>query len=48
MPTFLPKERHSDWLNPKINEVSKIRKIMEIDDPAFDLTAHPEIGRAHV
>ena len=29
MPTFLPEERYSDWLNPEINDVSEIRKLME-------------------
>jgi putative SOS response-associated peptidase YedK len=41
MPTFLPRNRHEDWLNPKINDVAEIRKIIEVDEPAFDLAAHP-------
>ena len=41
MPTFLPENRYDDWLNPKINGVDEIRKIMEVTDPTADLIAHP-------
>jgi putative SOS response-associated peptidase YedK len=41
MPTFLPEERYSDWLNPEINDVSEIRKLMEVADPVANLAAHP-------
>ena len=41
MPTFLPKERYSDWLNPEINDVDEIRKLMEVADPVANLSAHP-------
>ena len=41
MPTFLPEERYSDWLNPEINDVVEIRKLMDVADPVADLVAHP-------
>lgn len=41
MPTFLPKDRWDQWLDPRINKVDEIRKLMEPDSPAFGLTAHP-------
>ena len=41
MPTFLPPERYADWLNPQINEINAIRKIMDVAQPAADLAAHP-------
>ena len=41
MPTFLPEERYSDWLDPEINDVDEIRKLMEVADPVANLSAHP-------
>jgi putative SOS response-associated peptidase YedK len=41
MPTFLPKERWGDWLNPNLSQVEEIRSIMEVRDPAAGLTAYP-------
>jgi putative SOS response-associated peptidase YedK len=41
MPTFLPTDRWGAWLDPKLNEVEEIRKLMELSDPATGLRAHP-------
>jgi putative SOS response-associated peptidase YedK len=41
MPTFLPTDRWSDWLDPKLNEVEEIRQLMELSEPATGLRAHP-------
>ena len=41
MPTFLPTDRWDAWLDPKLNEVEEIRKLMELSDPATGLRAHP-------
>ncbi|CAB4727152.1 MAG: DUF159 family protein [Actinobacteria bacterium] len=41
MPTFLPTDRWDAWLDPKLNEVEEIRKLMELSDPAIGLRAHP-------
>ena len=41
MPTFLPRDRWDSWLDPRIKEVGDIRKIMEVDQPASGLVAHP-------
>lgn len=41
MPTFLPADRYDDWLNPKLNNLAEIRALMEVEDPAQNLTAHP-------
>ena len=44
MPTFLPRERWDEWLNPDLQDVRKIRELMELPVPAKDLQAHP-VGR---
>jgi putative SOS response-associated peptidase YedK len=41
MPTFLPTDRWSAWLDPKLNEVEEIRELMELSEPAAGLRAHP-------
>jgi len=41
MPTFLPTDRWGAWLDPKLNEVDEIRKLMELSEPAIGLRAHP-------
>jgi putative SOS response-associated peptidase YedK len=41
MPTFLPKDRWDSWLDPRINDVAEIRKLMELSAPAAGLAAHP-------
>jgi len=41
MPTFLPADRWDDWLDPKLNEVEEIRSLMNLDQPAAGLIAHP-------
>ena len=41
MPTFLPADRWDDWLDPKLNEVEEIRTLMNLDQPAAGLIAHP-------
>jgi putative SOS response-associated peptidase YedK len=41
MPVFLPKERWQDWMNPKINDVDKIRALMDVPTPDANLRFHP-------
>ena len=41
MPTFLPADRWDQWLDPKLNEVEEIRTLMNLDQPAAGLIAHP-------
>jgi putative SOS response-associated peptidase YedK len=41
MPVFLPRERWADWMNPKINDVEKIRSLMDIPNPEANLGFHP-------
>ena len=41
MPTFLPAERWSAWLDPTLNRVDEIRGLMEVQDPARGLEAYP-------
>jgi len=41
MPTFLPTDRWSAWLDPKLNEIEEIRELMELSEPAAGLRAHP-------
>jgi putative SOS response-associated peptidase YedK len=41
MPTFLPRDSWEAWLDPRIKEVSDIRKIMEVATPTQGLAAHP-------
>jgi putative SOS response-associated peptidase YedK len=41
MPTFLPIDRWDAWLNPNLNEVEEIQKLMQLSDPAAGLRAHP-------
>lgn len=41
MPTFLPADRWSAWLNPALNRVDEIRGLMEVQDPARGLEAYP-------
>jgi putative SOS response-associated peptidase YedK len=41
MPTFLPEDRWGEWLNPELNSVDEIRELLELAEPAKDLSAHP-------
>ena len=41
MPVFLPRDRWADWMNPKINDVEKIRSLMDIPNPDANLGFHP-------
>jgi len=41
MPVFLPRDRWADWMNPKINDVEKIRSLMDIPTPEANLRFHP-------
>ena len=41
MPVFLPRQRWEDWMNPKINDVEKIRSLMDISNPDANLRFHP-------
>lgn len=41
MPVFLPRERWQDWMNPKINDVEKIRSLMDVPTPDANLRFHP-------
>jgi putative SOS response-associated peptidase YedK len=40
MPTFLPVDRWDAWLDPKLNSVEEIQKLMELSEPAKGLRAH--------
>jgi putative SOS response-associated peptidase YedK len=41
MPVFLPRDRWAEWMNPKINDVAKIRSLMDIPNPDANLGFHP-------
>ncbi len=41
MPVFLPRERWEDWMNPKINDVERIRSLMDVPTPDANLRFHP-------
>ena len=41
MPVFLPRQRWQDWMNPKLNDVEKIRSLMDISNPDSNLRFHP-------
>jgi len=41
MPVFLPRDRWADWMNPKINDVAKIRSLIDIPNPDANLGFHP-------
>ena len=41
MPVFLPKQRWADWMNPKINDVERIRSLMDVPTPDANLRFHP-------
>ena len=41
MPTFLPSDRWSAWLDPACNRVDEIRGLMDVQDPAWGLAAYP-------
>jgi hypothetical protein len=45
MPTFLPKERWDSWLDQGLQDVSRIREIMNVHSPAEGIAAHP-VSRA--
>ena len=47
MPTFLPTDRWSAWLDPKLNEIEEIRELMELSEPAAGLRAHPVSTRVN-
>jgi putative SOS response-associated peptidase YedK len=41
MPVFLPRDRWADWMNPKINDVERIRSLMDVPTPDANLRFHP-------
>ena len=41
MPVFLPRDRWADWMNPKINDVERIRSLMDVPNPDANLRFHP-------
>jgi putative SOS response-associated peptidase YedK len=41
MPTFLPKHRWEQWLNPALKEVDQLKLLLEFDNPAIGLRAVP-------
>lgn len=41
MPTFLPKDRWSSWLDPAINRADEIRGLLDVKEPAAGLEAYP-------
>ena len=41
MPVFLPKDRWVDWMNPKLNDVERIRSLMDVPTPDANLRFHP-------
>ena len=41
MPVFLPRQRWQDWMNPKINDVERIRPLMDVPNPDANLRFHP-------
>jgi putative SOS response-associated peptidase YedK len=47
MPTFLPVNRWDAWLDPKLNSVEEIQKLMEFPEPARGLRAHPVSTRVN-
>ena len=47
MPTFLPVNRWDAWLDPKLNSVEEIQKLMELAEPAKRLRAHPVSTRVN-
>jgi len=47
MPTFLPVDRWDAWLDPKLNSVEEIQKLMELPEPAKGLRAHPVSTRVN-
>ena len=47
MPTFLPVNRWDAWLDPKLNSVEEIQKLMELAEPAKGLRAHPVSTRVN-
>jgi len=47
MPTFLPRDRWSAWLDPSITKVDEIRGLMELASPAVGLSAYPVSSRVN-
>jgi len=47
MPTFLPVNRWDAWLDPKLNSVEEIQKLMELPEPTRGLRAHPVSTRVN-
>ncbi len=47
MPTFLPADRWSTWLDPALNQVAEIRRLMEQSRPAHGLSAYPVSSRVN-
>lgn len=41
MPTFLPRDRWEQWLDRSLNDVDKIRGLMELSQPDLGLIARP-------
>lgn len=41
MPVFLPRDRWVDWMNPKLNDVERIRSLMDVPTPDANLRFHP-------
>ena len=45
MPVFLPRQRWQDWMNPKINDVDKIRSLLDVPTPDANVRFRP-VSRA--
>ncbi len=47
MPTFLPRVRWNDWLEPVTKSEVHLKELLEIPDPAYGLQAHPVSSRVN-
>lgn len=47
MPTFLPKDRWSQWLDPQVTSTHEIRALMALEHPAAGLSAYPVSSRVN-
>lgn len=47
MPTFLPRDRWNDWLEPTVKAEQHLKALLNIPDPAHELQAHPVSSRVN-
>ncbi len=47
MPTFLPRSRWNDWLEPITKSETHLKELLDIPDPAYGLQAHPVSPRVN-